>query len=281
VFTGDYCPACGQEAADPRRPVGALLRDALGDAFALDARVWRTLGPLALRPGFLTVEHFAGRRARYVPPLRLYVFAGLVFFGVMAVTGGGPFRFAVADSADGRSISFGVGRIDTTEEESGGGAETVDSGGPVWAFSVWLDEQIARVAEDPDAYNAATLEALSYAHFLALPIFALLTMAFWRGRYYVEHLVFAMHVHALLLLLAAAVVALYVGLGLGPGEPAARALTWTGWGLAAAYLFFAFRRAYGGRWWATAIKLAVFWWLYVMAAGLVLTAVAFVTMARF
>ncbi|HUP20217.1 MAG TPA: hypothetical protein VM778_09730, partial [Gemmatimonadota bacterium] len=225
--------------------------------------------------------HFAGRRSRYVPPLRLYVFSGLVFFGVMAVTGGGPFRFAVAGSADGRSISFGVGRIGTTVEESGDGAETVEPAGPVGTVSLWLDERLARVSRNPEAYNAATLEALSYVHFLALPIFALLTMAFWRGRYYVEHLVFAMHVHALLLLLAAAVVVFYAVLGVGPEDLAARVLGGIGWGLAAAYLFFAFRRAYGGRWWATAIKLAVFGWLYMLAAGLVLSAVAFATILMF
>lgn len=144
-----------------------------------------------------------------------------------------------------------------------------------------MDERIERVAQDPDAFNAATLEALSYVHFLVLPIFALLMMAFWWKRYYVEHLVFAMHVHAFLLLLGSVVVALYVAFGIGPEDPATRAITPVGWGLAAVYLFFALRRVYGGRWWATAIKLITLGWLYLLATGVVLTAVAMGTILRF
>lgn len=67
--------------------MSTLVREFVGDLFALDSRIWRTLEPLLWKPGHLTVEYFTGRRVRYVAPLRLYVFAGLVFFGVMAVTG--------------------------------------------------------------------------------------------------------------------------------------------------------------------------------------------------
>ncbi len=77
---GPYCYQCGQHEKSSLRHLGLLLRDILDDVLNLDSRAVRTLKPLLLRPGFLTIEYFAGRRQRYVPPLRLYVIASLVFF---------------------------------------------------------------------------------------------------------------------------------------------------------------------------------------------------------
>ncbi|MFZ5842210.1 MAG: DUF3667 domain-containing protein [Pseudomonadota bacterium] len=77
---GPFCYQCGQHEKTSLRHAGLLLRDILHDVFNLDSRAVRTLKPLLFRPGFLTQEYFAGRRQRYVPPLRLYVIASLVFF---------------------------------------------------------------------------------------------------------------------------------------------------------------------------------------------------------
>lgn len=77
---GPFCYQCGQHEKNSLRHAGLLLRDILHDVFNLDSRAIRTLKPLLFKPGFLTLEYFAGRRQRYVPPLRLYVIASLVFF---------------------------------------------------------------------------------------------------------------------------------------------------------------------------------------------------------
>ena len=47
---------------------------------ALDGRVVRTLPNLMGRPGRITRDYLKGRRARYMPPLRLYIVASLIFF---------------------------------------------------------------------------------------------------------------------------------------------------------------------------------------------------------
>src|SRR5262249_12112724 len=48
-----------------------------GEAFEsithADSRLWRTLGYLLVKPGRLTLEFFSGRRARQLPPFRLYL----------------------------------------------------------------------------------------------------------------------------------------------------------------------------------------------------------------
>lgn len=77
---GPFCYQCGQHERLSIRHFGLLLRDIIHDVFDLDSRMVRTLKPLLTKPGFLTNEYFAGRRQRYVPPLRLYVIASLLFF---------------------------------------------------------------------------------------------------------------------------------------------------------------------------------------------------------
>jgi hypothetical protein len=69
------------------------------DVFAFDTRFFRTLGPLLMRPGFLTTEYLSGRREPYVPPLRTYVFASIVFFALVALFGDALVRLHV-DTAD-------------------------------------------------------------------------------------------------------------------------------------------------------------------------------------
>jgi hypothetical protein len=57
-----------------------LLKDA-GDLLAsLDSRIWRTLGLLLFRPGRLTLDYLQGKRARFVPPVRLFIASSIVFF---------------------------------------------------------------------------------------------------------------------------------------------------------------------------------------------------------
>lgn len=77
---GQYCGQCGQRARSRLISLWELTRDAFGDLFELDSRLWRTLIPLLARPGRLTRDYLEGRRARYMPPFRMYLVLSLVFF---------------------------------------------------------------------------------------------------------------------------------------------------------------------------------------------------------
>jgi hypothetical protein len=77
---GQYCGHCGQRARSRLISLWELIRDAFGDLFELDSRLWRTLVPLMIRPGQLTHDYLQGRRARYMPPFRMYLVLSLVFF---------------------------------------------------------------------------------------------------------------------------------------------------------------------------------------------------------
>jgi hypothetical protein len=77
---GPHCHACGQPVHGLVRHFGSLVGDVMDSVFNLDARTPRTLWPLFLRPGHLTLEYFAGRRVRYVTPVRLFFFLAIVTF---------------------------------------------------------------------------------------------------------------------------------------------------------------------------------------------------------
>jgi hypothetical protein len=79
---GQYCAVCGQRAHSRLISLWELVRDAFGDLFELDSRLWQTLIPLLLRPGKLTHDYLQGRRARYMPPFRMYLVLSLLFFVV-------------------------------------------------------------------------------------------------------------------------------------------------------------------------------------------------------
>jgi hypothetical protein len=79
---GQYCRQCGQRANTRFISLFELLRDAFGDLFELDSRLWRTLTPLLFKPGLLTRDYLEGKRARYMPPFRMYLVLSLVFFAI-------------------------------------------------------------------------------------------------------------------------------------------------------------------------------------------------------
>ena len=62
-----------------------LLRDLMEDLFDLDSRFVRTMKPLLFKPGRLTRDYMEGRRFRYAPPMRLYIFSSIVFFLLAAL----------------------------------------------------------------------------------------------------------------------------------------------------------------------------------------------------
>ncbi len=77
---GPFCYYCGQPDRNFMRFFPALLRDLMEDLLDLDSRFMRTLKPLLFKPGRLTRDYMNGRRFRYTPPMRLYVFASIAFF---------------------------------------------------------------------------------------------------------------------------------------------------------------------------------------------------------
>ena len=85
VITGDYCSVCGQREGRGDLHFTEAVGDIVGDVFTWDSRFWRTLIPLLIKPGFLTAEFLAGRRARYMPPIRLYIVIYFIIFLLVTI----------------------------------------------------------------------------------------------------------------------------------------------------------------------------------------------------
>ena len=83
---GKYCYACGQPTQGMVRHFGSVMSDIADSVLNVDERLFRTIGPLYLRPGKLTLDYFAGRRARYVTPFRLVFFLAIVAFFAIQLT---------------------------------------------------------------------------------------------------------------------------------------------------------------------------------------------------
>ena len=82
---GPFCYYCGQPDRNFMRFFPALFRDLMEDLFDLDSRFMRTIKPLLFKPGQLTRDYMQGRRFRYAPPMRLYIFSSIVFFLLAAL----------------------------------------------------------------------------------------------------------------------------------------------------------------------------------------------------
>lgn len=84
TFEGKFCPNCGQSVFEYQRPFRFLLADFTGNLFAFDTRFWKSLKALTIKPGRLTKDFIQGKRARYMPPFRFYIFVSFLFFFVFS-----------------------------------------------------------------------------------------------------------------------------------------------------------------------------------------------------
>jgi hypothetical protein len=211
--------------------------------------------------GLLTVDFLAGRRARYVHPFKLcFAFSVLLFLG-LALSG-----WSVVRVDAGEDVVVGL-RVETSEGESD---EAVD-GSDEQAF---LDEALGPVAElaenDPNRLNRIFTDRLAKSVILLVPVFAVLLMALYRGRRYVAHLVFSLHLHSFAFL--ALIIGLVIDLAVGVSEDSG-----PGSGLAvlviAVYSFLALRRVYGQGRFMTVFKMFVLLLGYIVAliATMILT----------
>ncbi|MCY3965113.1 MAG: DUF3667 domain-containing protein [Acidobacteria bacterium] len=176
-----YCAACGQRAGDLHTSVGQFIRDAMDGLFSFDSRVWRTLIALVFRPGLLTVEYWQGRRVRYVAPLRLYLFVSFFTFLLLAVVARGNIVDTEGDSP-GAPVRFSITESEDADEEAG-----------------WLVDRVLRpIMEDTEGFEALFVRRLPWMFFALVPLFAALLRLMYRRRerFYVPHLVFALHFHA-------------------------------------------------------------------------------------
>ncbi|MEP6897061.1 MAG: DUF3667 domain-containing protein [Rhodanobacter sp.] len=106
AIQGEFCHDCGQSIHSVLKPVHGMLEDGLDLVLNVDGRVVHTLPPLFTRPGFLTLEYFAGRRMRYLAPFRLmFTLCLLAFFVSQLAFDGADFHLGDVRTANSGSFN--------------------------------------------------------------------------------------------------------------------------------------------------------------------------------
>jgi Protein of unknown function (DUF3667) len=254
---GAYCSNCGQHAHDSARTVGAVLHDGWHSFTHLDHRIWKTLRTLLTRPGALTQEFFANRRAQYLPPLRLYLIMSLLYFALVAV-------LAPSDAPAGDLVKFDTSDNGKTED-----CRTIPDITGFGALDARLRIACEKIVSSGGAaIGKAFLAYLPKGLFAFLPLMAAaLLLFYWRPRrLYVEHLVFLLHNHAATFLVLIALWVVHALERLWPQlETASNVLDVVAFIALAIYFYRAMRRVYGQGAWLTRAKYLAIFAVYVFA----------------
>lgn len=319
---GPFCFYCGQPDRNFLRFFPVLLREMLSDFIDLDSRFVRTMKPLLFRPGRLTRDYLDGRRFRYTPPIRLYLFSSIVFFLVAALLSSNAVNVAIEEGAMNQSQlteeqaarareaikdlppemkeQFDVdiekaienaARANQEGQESGqtnrwfnmDGLEVNDEpwdpvNNPVdlpWVPQ-WIDDWINKELEDspakseeinrnPDIIIGKVFDILPATMFVLLPVVALLFKFcyLFARKYYIEHLIFALHNHAFVFVSLLLILLASVGMswaGAHEQDQLREALRWflivvSSW--IPLYLLISLRTVYRQNWFLTLIKFGV------------------------
>jgi hypothetical protein len=80
IIHGRFSHVCGQENIEPKETFWSMVVHFFNDITHFDGKFFTSIKWLIRKPGFLSSEYIAGRRARYLHPIRMYVFSSAVFF---------------------------------------------------------------------------------------------------------------------------------------------------------------------------------------------------------
>jgi hypothetical protein len=276
AVSGHYCTNCGQRVEHAVHSLWHFVREVAEDLTHADSRLWQTIATLLFKPGYLTREFLAGRRVKYLPPLRLYLVLSLCFF-VIGVIDNRHATLVLVDAA-GETISFpSVGQPLQAGESRQEHAERVCANihyvGLGWPRlqSALRTSCRSAVEDDGRSLREAYFHNLPRAIFLMVPILAAVMLPLYRRqrRYYVEHLLFLLHNHAFAFLWLGMFALLSLAI---PIEAVASMLTFVFDLYIPYYYYRSMRQVYGEGPARTLGKFTVLSLAYLITAGLVLVA---------
>ncbi|HXH37971.1 MAG TPA: DUF3667 domain-containing protein [Thermoanaerobaculia bacterium] len=232
----EYCARCGErQPGHHDLSLGHFVHDVVHEFVHLDSKLFRTLRDLVTRPGFLTQEYFAGRKSRFIPPLRLFLTLFALQF--LAFTFHTPAAIYTVAS---------MKKFDTA------GAFTKLLAKKAVRSHLTAEELEQRIDERWHK-NYSLLQLLNIIGV------ALVLKLLYHRRYLVEHLVFAAHLLAFSYILSLLVSwPVYAAAGFQPG-PVQKIVTAITIGIQLIYLFLAQRRFYSDSPASAAIKTVLLW----------------------
>jgi hypothetical protein len=232
----DYCVRCGErQPGHHDLSVAHFAHDVVHEFVHVDSKLFRTLRDIVVKPGFLTEEYFAGRKSRYIPPLRLFLtlfalqFLAFTFYQPAAIFTVASMKRVDTAGALTRLINKRAVKVHMASEE----------------FEHQLDE---RWHKDYSLLQLMNIVGV-----------AVVLKVLHRKRYFAEHLVFAAHVLAFSYMLDLLVGwPIYAIAGFQPGAVRSVVATIT-ISIMLVYIFIAQRRFYSGGTAAIAIKTVLVW----------------------
>lgn len=287
ALTGEYCAQCGQHAIDYRRSLLRVVLDAADSFLNLETKFLKTLGVLLTRPGRLTNDFNAGRRVRYVHPLRLYLLASIAFFLLARLV-----HLAPSGPSD-LTPEARAAPSETPAAEGGNATPAPPKVNPVIqfdsdmerksVFGSWLEERVKKKIGE-DGTNAQLFLETLRSHVPAMmlcciPLFAFVLKVLYlrQRRFYVEHLVYALHIHTFAYV--AVVVITLLGMGAERWLPSVQVLLVVVlFFIVAAQVFLSIRRVYRQGWFMSTFKFLLGGITYLLVLALALGATAFVTL---
>ncbi len=178
--TYNYCPYCGQRKGQDKLAFREVLNDFLAVNLNYDSKLVQTIKTLFFYPARLTKEFIAGKRAKYVSPVRLYIIISLLFFLIITVSPG----TVSLDQSDHQ-----VKQVSSSQNNN---------------LENLLNIKIAelKTKQGKTLFISTLRKNLSTAFILLIPIAALiLQLLFPNKKFYVEHLIFSLHLQSLIMLL--------------------------------------------------------------------------------
>jgi len=257
---GHFCGNCGEkEVSEEDYALRHYLVEMVAGITLLESKFLRSVWLAVTKPGYLSAEHFRGRRIRYTRPLQLFIFLNVVYYFSITLFSASTFTTPLATQLHMNNYypAYAAARVDHKLQR----------------------EQISYEALERK-YNQRTSVLSKTTIFLLIPMFAVLfyTLFFKKRKYLVEHIVVATHFWSfnliLLGVLLPAVSLLLIWFAQRVNLSAAYV---TDDGLVSAvlqvalgvYLFLMFRRCYAvTRWYSTLVAASIAWsffhivWLY-------------------
>jgi hypothetical protein len=237
-LSGHYCSACGQANKDIDPSLHDLAHEFIHEFAHLDGKIVATLKALVFRPGSLSAEFLAGRRARYIGPLRMYLTCSLLCFLVVAWNPG---------AKHGAKVELkGQSKIELNAE--------IGSEGKNSRLAKSLSEAASKASQNPELLGHAFRSNMSRVMFIIVPLFALALRLAYRNRRrrYPAFVYFSLHFHAFAFL----ALTIYVLIGF---THLSTLDSLAGYALVIVlpgYLFMAMRRVFGGSRAKTALRIA-------------------------
>ena len=227
ALLGKHCHECGGKPPNPHDlTIKHFLHEGLHEFTHLDSKIFRTLRMLILSPGTLSVEYLAGRKRRYVLPLRIFILAFAVNFFLYTRPGVALYdvHFLIASSAQGAAVETVLERA---------------------AQKRHMSKEAAFDRINEHWQHNASLFQLGDVFFFAFGL-ALIN----RRRYFGEHLVFSLHTVSFTLLYGAVTWLYYLRYGFKQNWQ----LVLITLAVFAAYLWRAIPKMYGTRGWKALAK---------------------------